>query len=127
MDINKMASSSIPPFPLLFPFTIDLRSNSRRYQQQQQPQPQQYNQGPPEYSQPSYGAGDKQDYTQTFKIAKPKLNDLWAGILFLATFAGFVAVSGLSISGYSSTKGQQGGGIYGSKTLELNTNTIVLL
>ena len=101
------------------------QANCRRYQQQQQPQ--QFVQGPPQYSQPSYGAGDKQDYTQTFKITKPKLNDLWAGLLFLATFAGFVAVSGLSLYGYSSTKSQQGGGIYGSRTLQLNTNTIVLL
>ncbi|KAH8597325.1 plasma-membrane choline transporter-domain-containing protein [Bisporella sp. PMI_857] len=91
------------------------------------PPPQQFVQSPPQYGkQPNYGSGDKQDYTQTFKIDKPKLNDLWASILFLATFAGFVAVSGITLYGYSTTKGQQGGGIYGSSTLALNTNTIVL-
>ncbi|KAG9244898.1 putative DUF580 domain protein Pns1 [Calycina marina] len=89
------------------------------------PQPQ-YEQGPPQYSQPDYGSGQKQDYTQTFKIAKPKFNDLWAAILFLAVFCGFTAVSGITLYGYSQTKSQQGDGIYGSSTLELNTNTIVL-
>ena len=68
------------------------------------------------------------DFQQTFKIEHPKWNDMWAAILFLITFAGFVVVSGLSIYGYSSTKGAQGGGIYGSaNTVSLNTNTIVLL
>ena len=49
--------------------------------------------------------------------------------LFLATFAGFVAVSGLSLSGYSSSKGSQGGGIYDPDVIgtALNTNTIILL
>jgi hypothetical protein len=47
-------------------------------------------------------------------------------LLFIATFLGFTAVSGLSIYGYSATKGQQGGGIYNAGTFELNTNTIIL-
>lgn len=99
---------------------------TQQYQQQDyQQQPQQ---APPQYNeQPNYGGGEKQDFTQTFKVAKPKLNDIWAAILFLACFAGFTAVSGLAIYGYNTTKGAQGGGIYGSSTLELNTNTIVLL
>lgn len=42
-------------------------------------------------------------------------------------FCGFVAVSGISLYGYSSTKGFNGGGIYGSSNnFSLNTNTIVL-
>lgn len=96
--------------------------------QQQQYQQEQFSQGPPQYNeQPNYGGGEKQDFAQTFKVAKPKLNDIWAAALFLACFCGFVAVSGLSIYGYNVTKGQQGGGIYGASTFELNTNTIVLL
>lgn len=46
---------------------------------------------------------------------------------FLAVFLGFAAVSGLTISGYSATKGLNGGGIYdGGNTFGLSTNTIVL-
>ncbi len=57
------------------------------------------------------------------------LNDLWAALFFVATFAGFVAVSGLSIYGHSSTKGSQGGGIYDHNAIgvALNSNTIILL
>jgi hypothetical protein len=104
------------------------------YQQQQLPypdQPQQYPQQPPRYGKPPMqsGSGEKLGFDQTFKVDKPKLNDVWAAILFVATFAGFVAVSGLSIYGYSSTKGTQGGGIYDSDVIgvALNTNTIILL
>jgi hypothetical protein len=104
-------------------------------QYQQGPPPQQYHQqqqqfseAPPQYNeQPNYGGGEKQDFTQTFKVPKPKLNDIWAAILFIACFCGFTAVSGLAIYGYNTTKGAQGDGIYDSSTLELNTNTIVLL
>lgn len=70
------------------------------------------------------------EFTQQFKLDKPKWNDWWAGLLFLATFAGFTAVSGLTLYGYSSTKGSQGGGIYNggrSVGVALNTNTIILL
>lgn len=70
------------------------------------------------------------EFTQQFKVDKPKWNDWWAGLLFLATFAGFTAVSGLSLYGYSSTKGSQGGGIYnGGRTsgIALNSNTMILL
>jgi len=44
--------------------------------------------------------GPPPSYDEVFKIQKPKYNDLWAGILFLLTCAGFVAVSGMSIQGY---------------------------
>lgn len=96
--------------------------------QYQQPYPQQ----PPQYGQPNNGpVGEKHGFEQKFKVDRPKYNDIWAAALFLLTFAGFIAVSGLSIYGYSSSKGQQGGGIYNNpeqtNTVSLNTNTIVLL
>ena len=113
-----------------------------KQQQQQQaqyqqsyppPTPQQYQQTPPPYGgygqQPAQPQGDKVGFDQTFKIEKPKYNDIWAALLFLAVFLGFAAVSGLAIHGYSTTKGSQGGGIYNNdaQTVGLNTNTIVLL
>lgn len=72
------------------------------YQQQQNGQ--NYQQAPPNYGQnygpqPGFG-GEKPTFAEAFKIDKPKWNDLWAGILFLAVVAGFVAVSGISIQGY---------------------------
>ncbi|EEQ29834.1 pH nine-sensitive protein 1 [Microsporum canis] len=86
------------------------------YQQQQQQQ------------QPAYGGLDeKPTFEQTFKIEKPKWNDVWAGILFLLFCAGFVVVSGIALQGYASTRSIQGGGIYdGSNTFTLNTSTIIL-
>jgi hypothetical protein len=66
--------------------------------QQYQPPP-----GPPSGPPPAdpktngYGAPT---FDQAFTVQKPKWNDLWAGILFLITCAGFVAVSGISIQGY---------------------------
>jgi hypothetical protein len=80
----------------------------------------QYGQAPPQYDM-SYGpqgyeaTGQKLDFNQAFKVGKPKWNDLWAGLLFIATFAAFVVISGISIQGYASTKGFNGGGIYDSK------------
>jgi hypothetical protein len=104
----------------------------QQYPPQQQeynaPPPQQYNAPPPQYGkQAAEVAYGNQTFAQSFNVEKPKFNDTWAAILFLLTFAGFVAVSGLSIRGYSSTN--QGGGIYNSNAQEvgLNTNTIVLL
>ncbi|KAI1109353.1 duf580 domain-containing protein [Nemania sp. NC0429] len=86
------------------------------YGQQQQ----QYDEQPPQYS-------EKPMFDQAFKLERPKYNDLWAGILFLVVCAGFVAVSGLSIHGYSSEKSSFGNGIYDSNSRAgLNTNTIVL-
>lgn len=56
--------------------------------QQQQP-PQQYRESKSGYAPPTYGqnfnSDSKQDFAQTFKIEKPKLNDLWAGILVQST------------------------------------------
>jgi hypothetical protein len=62
-------------------------------------------QGPPPMQQPNgyeqNGYGDnKQTFEQTFKLDKPKYNDWWAGLLFIAVFLGYVAVSAISIRGY---------------------------
>jgi hypothetical protein len=109
------------------------QQNSDMQQQQpyQQSYPPQYPQQPPQYGQqPGQPPQvEKQDFDQTFRVDKPKFNDIWAAILFLAVFFGFVAVSGLAIHGYSATKGSQGDGIYNSdaQAVGLNTNTIVLL
>ncbi|SLM33695.1 protein pns1 [Lasallia pustulata] len=103
--------------------------------QDQAPPEAKYQQAPPNYGQnyqnggaPVGTSGDgKQTFAQAFKIDKPKWNDLWAGILLILVFCGFTAVSGISLYGYSSTKGFNGGGIYGSSNnFSLNTNTIVL-
>ncbi|KAJ9206808.1 hypothetical protein DTO021D3_8753 [Paecilomyces variotii] len=66
-------------------------------------------------------------YEEVFKIEKPKFNDIWAGLLFIASFLGFVAVSGYTIHRYAKYKGFNGDGIYdSSNTFSLDTNTLVL-
>ncbi|KAF2278621.1 DUF580-domain-containing protein [Westerdykella ornata] len=94
-----------------------------------------YTQPPPNYGSPpgpppngpQQVYGEKRDFDQKFAIEKPKWNDWWAGLLLIAVFLGFVAVSGITIQGYSSTYGFNGGGIYGSQnTFGLSTNTIIL-
>lgn len=99
-----------------------------------QPQYVQPQYGQPQYSQPGpqgpppngYG-NEKPMFDQAFKLERPKYNDLWAGILFLLVVAGFVAVSGIAINGYASTKSFQGGSIYDSGSqVGLNTNTLIL-
>ncbi|OTA96512.1 hypothetical protein M434DRAFT_67286 [Hypoxylon sp. CO27-5] len=123
------------------------------YNSQQAPNPYgqpQYGQpqyGQPQYGQPQYGqppyaqpgppgpppnfgggyGSEKPMFDQAFKIERPKYNDIWAGILFLIVFAGYVVVSGISINGYASTKNFQGDGIYDSGSrVGLNTNTLIL-
>jgi len=126
------------------------------YQQQYQPQPppaafqqQQYQQQPyqqqpyqqqPYQQDPSQNGGgympaqgyngngnEKGSFDQQFKIEKPKYNDLWAGILLILVFAGFVVVSGLALQGYSANKGNAGDGIYGNPNdFSLNTSTVIL-
>ena len=67
-------------------------------------------------------------FDQTFTIDRPKYNDIWAAVLFILTFLGFIAVSVLSIRGYATTN--QGGGIYNggsANSVSLNSNTIILL
>jgi hypothetical protein len=91
--------------------------------QPQQPYPQQ----PPKYGgQPVQSNGnEKLGFEQTFKLEKPRYNDLWAAILFLLTFGGFVAVSGLAIHGYAA---QGAGAIYDANSeVSLNSNTVILL
>jgi hypothetical protein len=102
-------------------------------------QPPQYNQnfgqnyappqGPPPaqqqngYQQDGYG-NDSKTFDQQFKLDKPKYNDWWAGLLFIAVFLGYVAVSAISIRGYSN---QNSGGIYGNANqFALNSNTVIL-
>ena len=95
----------------------------------QQYAPAQHMPPPPTYN-ANYGGGGgdtKPSFEQTFKVEKPKWNDLWATAALLAVAAGVVAISVLTISKYSSTYGFQGGGIYGSSNdFGLTTNTIVL-
>lgn len=108
------------------------------YQQQQNysQQPPQYGQnyaapqGPPPQQQFNNGGyeqqnyGDNKTFEQQFKVEKPKYNDLWAGLLFIVVFLGYVAVSAISIRGYSRS---QKGGIYGNANrFALNSNTIIL-
>ncbi|OAA50378.1 Choline transporter-like protein [Metarhizium rileyi] len=106
----------------------------QQYQQQQQPPQGYYNQSqnqngypqPPPYSfNPPKGNDPNYTFDQAFKVEKPKWNDLWAGILLIIVFAGFVAVSVISIRGY--VTGSSGNGIYGgSNRFSLNNNTIIL-
>lgn len=95
------------------------------YQQNEQAQ---YSQPPPNYN-PNGAQGKaftegKQTFDETFKLERPKYNDLWAGILFILTFLGFVAVSGLAIHGYATN---HSGGIYNNANqFSINSNTIIL-
>ncbi|KAK5086113.1 pH nine-sensitive protein 1 [Lithohypha guttulata] len=112
----------------------------QNYQQYQQgpvqgfPPPQQEVYDSKQHNPPPYGASfqppmdDKQTFQQTFKIEKPKWNDLWAGLLLIAVFLGFVAISGLTLYQYSRYRSFNGDGIYGSSNdFSLNTNALVLL
>ncbi|KAE8318425.1 plasma-membrane choline transporter-domain-containing protein [Aspergillus transmontanensis] len=88
---------------------------------QRGPEPKQPHEPPPTYNQAVYGFDD------AFKIEKPKFNDIWAGLLLIAVFLGYVAVSGITIHRYAKYKGFNGGGIYdSSNTFSLDTNTLVL-
>ncbi|KAL2163017.1 hypothetical protein VTH06DRAFT_6853 [Thermothelomyces fergusii] len=79
---------------------------------------------PPPQSEPK---GAPPSYDEVFAIPKPKWNDVWAGLLFLATCAGFVAVSGISIQGYAATRRENSGGLNGQlNTFGLTTHTIYL-
>lgn len=71
----------------------------------------------------NHPGGEKQTFEQAFKQEKPKWNDLWAAILFLATFAGFIAVSGWTLRGYVVTTG----GSSRNNTVGLNRLTVVLM
>lgn len=109
-------------------------NNAQQYNQQQydgsnyaQPQQQPPNYGYQQPPPPPQNYDGKPAFEDAFKIEKPKYNDLWAGILFIAVFLGFTAVSGIALQGYSATRGTNGGGIYdGNNDFSLSTNTIVL-
>ncbi|CAK7568015.1 MAG: pH nine-sensitive protein 1 [Sporothrix epigloea] len=89
---------------------------------------QQQQQYQPNMPQNNLDTNSKQDYDQMFAIQGPKYRDIWAGLLFLVTFAGFAAVSGISIHSYATTRSGSGGGIYdGTNTFGLTTNTIICL
>jgi len=91
----------------------------QKYGPPQGPPPQQQN----GYQQNGYG-NDSKTFEQQFKLDKPKYNDWWAGVLFIAVFLGYVAVSVISIRGYSN---QNSGGIYGNANqFALNSNTVIL-
>lgn len=68
------------------------------YPPPQGPSPPQHPEQQHGYAQMNYG--EKPSFDQAFKLERPKYNDLWAGLLLIAVFAGYVAVSGLSIRGY---------------------------
>ncbi|CAG8040542.1 unnamed protein product [Penicillium nalgiovense] len=100
------------------------------YQQPSYQQPT-YQQPPPEPKPaPQYHQNVPEsgyNFDQAFKIEKPKWNDLWAGLLLIAVFLGYAAVSGLTIHKYATDKGFNGGGIYDSvNDFSLDTNTLVL-
>ncbi|KAK5989811.1 Protein PNS1 [Cladobotryum mycophilum] len=80
---------------------------------------------PPPYSfNPPQANDEKYSYDDAFKLEKPKYNDLWAGILFLIVFAGYVVVSGIAVHGY--VTGTSGSGIDHGNNFSLNSNTMVL-
>lgn len=71
--------------------------------------------------------GPPPSYDEVFKVEKPKWNDVWAGILFLATCAGFVVVSAISIQGYAKTRNANSGGLNNqANNFGLTTHTIYL-
>ncbi|KAL2269647.1 hypothetical protein VTJ83DRAFT_1831 [Remersonia thermophila] len=86
---------------------------------------------PPQQQQPEANGqpplGPPPSYDEAFAIPKPKWNDLWAGILFIATFLGFVAVSGMSLHGYATTRNVNTGGLNNQPNdFGLTTHTIFL-
>lgn len=101
------------------------------YQQYQQPgyeqQQQQSMPPPPSYGQQNGNVDGKPTFDQTFKVERPKWNDLWAGILFILVSLGFVAISGYCLYSYSNTSGTNNGGFTGTDNdFGLNGNTLVL-
>ncbi|KAF4267720.1 putative choline transporter, neither null mutation nor overexpression affects choline transport [Aspergillus fumigatus] len=88
---------------------------------QRGPEPKPLTEPPPTYNQAVYGFDD------AFKIERPKYHDIWAGLLFIAVFLGYVAVSGVAIHRYAKYKGLNGDGIYdSSNSFSLDTNTLIL-
>ncbi|KAK4239391.1 plasma-membrane choline transporter-domain-containing protein [Achaetomium macrosporum] len=86
-----------------------------------------------QYAPPSYHPpqpepkGPPPTYDEVFAIQNPKWNDVWAGLLFLATCAGFVIVSAISIQGYAATRRENSGSLNGQlNNFGLTTHTIYL-
>lgn len=99
----------------------------QQYGGQPKYEPPQHMPAPPTYGDNFGNWSEKPTFDQAFKVQKPKWNDIWAGIALILVFAGFVAVSAISIAGYSTYNKFNGGGIYGSQNdFGLDTNTIVL-
>lgn len=87
----------------------DYQQQNHQQQNHQEPYQQNgqgYSQPPPNYGQnfnprpEMNGYDNKPTFEQAFKIDKPKWNDWWAGLLFLAVAAGYVVVSGIALQGY---------------------------
>ncbi|KKA29600.1 hypothetical protein TD95_005449 [Thielaviopsis punctulata] len=91
---------------------------------QQAPPP---NDPPPAYSfyPPTNDNKDNYTFNDAFQVQKPKWNDLWAGILFLAAMGGFVAISALSLKSFTDSN-QSDHGIYGGDSFGLNSNTAIV-
>ncbi|KAK6521974.1 putative choline transporter, neither null mutation nor overexpression affects choline transport [Arthrobotrys megalospora] len=87
---------------------------------------------PPNYPPPQQYGGPLppkpgETFEQQFAIEKPKFNDLWAAVLYILTFLGFIAVSVLSLLGYSKSGSTSGSGISNSTArFGLTTNTVIL-
>lgn len=76
-----------------------MNNNQQQYYAQQQLIP---NEPPPPYT----------TFEQAFAVPKKKYHDIWAAILFVATFFGLIVVSVLSLRGYAQARGTTGTGIY---------------
>lgn len=79
----------------------------------------------------TYGQPPPYTFEETFAIQRPKYNDLWAAVLFIADLLGLLALSIISFKSYSQNKRIQSGGgtgIHGNeqRDLGLSNNTIVL-
>jgi hypothetical protein len=90
--------------------------------------PQNYGAPPQNYGAPPQPNADgKQDFSQAFQIAKPRFNDLWAGILLILTFLGFTAVSIYCITGYGRGQASTSRDTFGNNSrFGLTRNTIGL-
>lgn len=92
-------------YPMQPPQQAYHQNGQQNYQQPYQ-NGQGYSQPPPNYGQnfnprpEMNGYDNKPTFEQAFKIDKPKWNDWWAGLLFLAVAAGYVVVSGIALQGY---------------------------
>lgn len=79
------------------------------------------------YQDDTYKPQPSDSFEESFKIEKPRFNDVPFTLLFLATCAGFITVAVITIKSYSASHSFQGGSIYGGyNDFSLNTNTIIL-